>query len=114
MTGWWLHGWDLKRKAPSLHRLLALICIIRFLVCICVGTCTHLCVIFAIHGPIFWTNENMKKDELYCINVDNYVYKVVSYDCAVFELKEILRTMPMGMLSKKMYIVVISAWGKSQ
>ena len=56
----------------------------------------------------------MKKDELYCINVDNYVYKVVSYDCAVFELKEILRTMPMGMLSKKMYIVVISAGGKSQ
>ena len=43
----------------------------------------------------------MKKDELYCINVANCLYKVVSYDYAVFELKEILRTMPIVMLSKK-------------
>ena len=71
-----------------------------------VGTCAHLCVKFsqsAIHGPIFWTNKNMKKGELYCINVANYVHKVVFYDNTVLELKKKknLRTLPMGMLSKK-------------
>ena len=56
-----------------------------------VGTCAHLCVKFsqsAIHGPIFWTNKNMKKGELYCINVANYVHKVVFYDNTVLELKK--------------------------
>ena len=72
-----------------------------------VGTCAHLCVKFsqsAIHGPIFWTNKNMKKGDLHCINVANYVHKVVFYDNTVLELKKKtknLRTLPMGMLSKK-------------
>ena len=73
---------------------------------VCVGTSAHLSIIFknkvSSIDPLFWTNKNKKKDELYYINVANYVYKVVSYDYAAFELKEILRTIPVGMLSKKM------------
>ena len=45
----------------------------------------------------------MKKGDLHCINVANYVHKVVFYDDTVLELKKKtknLRTLPMGMLSK--------------
>ena len=43
----------------------------------------------------------MKKGELYSISIAN-IYKVVPYEYVFFELKEILRTMLMVMLSKKM------------
>ena len=43
----------------------------------------------------------MKKGELYSINIAN-IYKVVPYEYVFFKLKEILRTMSMVKLSKKM------------
>ena len=37
-----------------------------------------------IHRHMFWANENTKKDELYCINVANYVHKLLSLMIMLF------------------------------